>query len=637
MPLPHNPFFNRHRITDPAYFYGRQVELEQLYGAILTGQCRAVVGERKVGKSSLLSHLSDPAAQRHFSLDPEQHLFAYLDVEGMGSATRSEFWQEILDQLHGGLHDPELRGVLHQAIGETELRFMRVRRIFRQLRDGGYRIVLALDEFESLAQSQHFEPDFYGELRSLAGEVGIVYLTGSKRSLYELTYRHSSTLSSPFFNIFAELPLGLMPEDEAQGLLLHLSRLEGAPGFPAADVARALEWAGPHPFFVQLAGYHLWEAGAAQHALSPEEQELAQRRFLAEVEDHFRYLWSQVEDAERAGILHPEQVSEEVRRRLHRRGVIRPAGSTWQPFSASFADFGRRQEQTTGSTPTVTPPPGVDLTGQSLGAYRVLERCGQGGMAEVYKGYHPLIDRYVAIKVLRPALADDDEFRTRFQREATAIAALRHPNIVQLYDFGQLGDRYYMVMEFIDGGSLRERLQVEGQRLPPPDVVAIVRGVAAALDYAHGRGIVHRDVKPANIMFTHDGDPVLTDFGIARRISAGEGVTLAGMSVGTPDYMSPEQGMGNPATPHSDVYSLGVVLYEMLTGRRPFTADTPFGVIVQHIQASFPSPRGQDPTFPEALERILRRSLAKNPDERFHTAGELAQELQVAVELRAGG
>jgi serine/threonine protein kinase len=163
------------------------------------------------------------------------------------------------------------------------------------------------------------------------------------------------------------------------------------------------------------------------------------------------------------------------------------------------------------------------------------------------------------------------------------------------------------------------------------DVVTIVRGVAAALDYGHRRGIVHRDVKPANILFTREGDPVLTDFGVARLLQ-GNPVTVAGMSVGTPDYMSPEQGLGQPATPHSDIYSLGVVLYEMLVGRRPFTADTPFGVIVQHIQANFPSPRLEDPAFPEALERILQRALAKEAGDRYATAGELAQDLQAAVE-----
>jgi tRNA A-37 threonylcarbamoyl transferase component Bud32 len=632
--LPLNPFFNRHRITDPAYFGGRQEILEQLFGAILTGQCRSIVGERKVGKSSLLTHLTHSEAQRIFGLDSESNRFVYLDLEGMGSATRSEFWQEVLEQIGFGLRDEELRTLVLSAVQADEIRFMRVRRLLRRVRDAGYRMILILDEFEALAQSPNFEPDFYGEMRSLAGEVGVVYLTASKRSLYDLTYRHATTLSSPFFNIFSELSLGLMSQEEARQILQHLSSMEEGDGFDAREIDLALEWAGPHPFFVQLAGYHLWELGAGQDTLSPEGPETAYRRFLAEVEDHYHYLWAQMGETERVGILHADLAPEDVRRGLQRRGVLRPAGGTWVPFSSPFADFARRQEAKPDTTPFLAPPNGDQLTGQNIGPYRVLERCGQGGMAEVYKGYHPLIDRYVAIKVLRPSFADDEEFRARFQREATAVAAMRHPNIVQLHDFGQLGDRFYMVMEYVEGGSLRGRLQrfqSESTDMSLSDVVTIVRGVAAALDYAHRRDIVHRDVKPANILFTREGDPVLTDFGIARLLKEGS-VTVAGMSMGTPDYMSPEQGKGQPASPYSDIYSLGVVLYEMLVGRRPFTADTPFGVIVQHIQANFPSPRLDDPAFPEALEYILRCALAKEPEDRYATAGELAQDLQAAVE-----
>ncbi len=629
-----NPFFHRHRITDLAYFYGRQQELEHLCGALLTGQCRAIVGERKIGKSSLLTSLTTPSIRRRFGLEAERYLFAYLDLEGMVSASRSEFWQEVLEQYSSGLREEDLRLLFHSTARETEVRFMRIRRLLRQAGDAGYRPVLILDEFEALAQNPDFGPDFYGELRSLAGEVGVVYITASRRSLYELTYRHSGTLSSPFFNIFTELPLGLMTEEEVQALLEGISRLGGSPGLGSEEVRLALEWAGPHPFFAQVAGYHLWELGAGKRTLLPAEREQAWRRFLAEAEDHYRYSWAQLDETERVGVLHPERVPEEVQRRLLRRGVLRVVEGELRPFSRPFAEFARRQEQATPSTPSLTTTLGEDLTGRSIGPYRILERCGQGGMAEVYKGYHPLIDRYVAVKVLRPALASDEEFRRRFQREATAVAAMRHPNIVQLYDFGQIGERFYMVMEYIEGGTLRDRLRAlpEGnRRLPPAEVVAIVRGIAAALDYAHQRGIVHRDVKPANVMFTRDGDPVLTDFGIARMLGEGS-VTMAGVSIGTPDYMSPEQARGEPATPVSDIYSLGVMVYEMLTGRRPFSAETPLGVIAQHLQGDFPSPRNVDPSFPEALEGVLRRALAKEPAARYSTAGELARELQAAVE-----
>lgn len=658
MALIRNPFFHRHRITDLAYFYGRQQELEHLCGALFTGQCRAVVGERKMGKSSLLTSLTAPSILQRFGLEANRYLFAYLDLEGMASASRSEFWQEVLEQHSSGLREEELRLLFRSVARESEVRFMRARRLLRQAGDAGYRPVLILDEFEALAQNPDFGPDFYGELRSLAGEVGMVYITASKRSLYELTYRHSGTLSSPFFNIFTELPLGLMSEEEVQALLEGISRLGGGPGLGPEEVRLALEWAGPHPFFAQVAGYHLWEFGAGQRTLLPAEREQARRRFLAEAEDHYRYLWMQLDETERAGILHPQQASGEVQRRLLRRGILRMIKGELRPFSQPFAEFVCRQEQATPSTPSLTtkgglygilasrmeqtpastpslsPSIGEDLTGWNIGPYRILERCGQGGMADVYKGYHPLIDRYVAIKVLRSALASDEEFRRRFQREAAAVAAMRHPNIVQLYDFGQLGERFYMVMEYIEGGTLRDRLQVlpeENRRLPLAEVVAIVRGIAAALDYAHQRGIVHRDVKPANVMFTRDGDPVLTDFGIARMLGEGS-VTMAGVSIGTPDYMSPEQARGELATPSSDIYALGVMTYEMLTGRRPFSADTPFGVIVQHLQAAFPSPRSLDPSFPEALESVLRRALAKEPAARYPTAGELARELQAAAE-----
>lgn len=658
MALIRNPFFHRHRIIDPAYFYGRRQELEHLCGALLTGQCRAVVGERKMGKSSLLTSLTIPSIQQRFGLETERYLFAYLDLEGIASATRSEFWQEVLEQYSSILREEGLRLLFREVARESEIRFMRVRRLLRQVGDAGYRLVLILDEFEALAQNPDFAPDFYSELRSLAGEVGMVYITASRRSLYELTYRHSGTLSSPFFNIFTELPLGLMPEEDVQALLEGISRLAGGPGLGPEEVRLALEWAGPHPFFAQVAGYHLWELGAGQRTLLPAECEQARRRFLAEAEDHYRYSWAQLDEVERIGVLHPERVSEEVQRRLLRRGILRMVDGELRPFSQLFAEFAHRQEQAPPSTPSLTTrgglygilasrveqmPPSTpssaapldeDLTGRSIGPYRILERCGQGGMAEVYKGYHPLIDRYVAIKVLRPALASDEEFRRRFQREATAVAAMRHPNIVQLYDFGQLGERFYMVMEYIEGGTLRDRLQAlpeENRRLPLSEVVDVVRGIAAALDYAHQRGIVHRDVKPANVMFTRDGDPVLTDFGVARMLGEGS-VTMAGVSIGTPDYMSPEQARGEPATPASDIYALGVMAYEMLTGRRPFRAETPLGVIVQHLQADFPSPRRLDPSFPEALERVLRRALAKEPADRYPTASELARELQAAVE-----
>ncbi len=645
-----NPFFSRQRITDPACFYGRQREMEALYSAIITHQCRSVVGERKLGKSSLLTAIAQPERMQRFGLDPARTLFLYLDLEGMASARREEFWTELLDRLIATRLPGDLHDQAERLAAGGELRFTVIRRLLRRLRDAGLDLVLTLDEFEGLARNSNFEPDFYGELRSLAGELGIVYLTASKRSLYELTYHHRETLSSPFFNIFSELSLGLMPDDEARGLLETLSRQGEGPGFCDEEIDLALELAGPHPFFLQIAGFHLYELPGRGRPRSPDVYDRAARRFTAEAEDHYRYLWSQLSAEEQQALLSPNQASEPLRKALLAKALIRPEGRRYVPFGHAFAVFlenRRSEERTTPTNPTVVEAgPATDLTGKRLGNYRVVAALGQGGMAKVYKGYQPLLDRAVAIKVLAPHFATDEEFRARFQREAAAIARLRHPNIVQVYDFGVEGPIHYMVMEYIAGDTLKMRIRsarAAGERIPPWEVLAVLRGIASALDYAHSRDIVHRDVKPANIMLRveEDGDqqaftPVLTDFGVAK-ILEGVQFTGTGMTIGTPDYMAPEQGSGGQVTGSADLYSLAVILYEMLAGELPFTADTPVAVLLKHISDVPPPLHLRVPDLPPALDEVLHRALAKKPADRFPNGAALVQAVEQAWGLEPGG
>ncbi|HEC22295.1 MAG TPA: serine/threonine protein kinase [Chloroflexi bacterium] len=272
-----------------------------------------------------------------------------------------------------------------------------------------------------------------------------------------------------------------------------------------------------------------------------------------------------------------------------------------------------------------------DLIGKLLGKYELRERIGRGGMAEVYKAYHASLDRYVALKILHPFLGRDPEFKERFEREARNVAQLRHPNIVQVYDFDfdPVRELYYMVMEYINGPTLRTRLMqlsLQGEHFTIPEALRITRSLASALAYAHSRDMIHRDIKPGNIMIDADGRVVLTDFGIARIVS-GPNMTASGSMVGTPAYMSPEQGLGQPGDHRSDIYSLGVVLYQLVTGTTPYDADTPIAIVLKHVNDPLPPPSNINPDIPEGLERILYKALAKSPDDRYQSIEEMLRHL----------
>ncbi len=266
-----------------------------------------------------------------------------------------------------------------------------------------------------------------------------------------------------------------------------------------------------------------------------------------------------------------------------------------------------------------------DLTGKQFGQYRIVAPLGKGGMAAVYKAYQPSMERYVALKILPRHYAADPSFVGRFDQEAKVIAALEHPNILPVHDYGQADEYAYLVMRYVEGGTLTDVLQ--GRPLPLPKICSIITQVAAALDYAHARGVVHRDVKPSNVLMDPQGNCLLSDFGIARMIEATARFTATGSFVGTPTYASPEQCLGRELDGRSDVYSLGVMLYEMATGRPPFDAETPMAIMVMHIHDPLPLPRQVNPRLPEGVERVILKALAKRPEDRYQTAGEMARAL----------
>jgi serine/threonine-protein kinase len=273
---------------------------------------------------------------------------------------------------------------------------------------------------------------------------------------------------------------------------------------------------------------------------------------------------------------------------------------------------------------------------KQLGKYDIIERLGRGGMAEVFKAYQASLDRFVAIKLLHPFLADDPEFKDRFEREARNVARLRHPNIVQVYDFEYDDDSesYYMVMELIEGQTLKDYLAGHNdERLALPDALRILRGATEALAYAHARSMIHRDMKPANLMIDNDGRVVLTDFGIAK-IVTGIQFTASGGMVGTPAYMAPEQGLGDAGDERSDLYSLGVILFQLITGKLPYESDAPLAVILKHLNEPIPSVRALVPDVPENIEAIIYKAMAKDPEERYQTAEDMLRDLDAAAGIQ---
>ncbi|BCL83010.1 STKc_PknB_like and DZR domain-containing protein [Ktedonobacteria bacterium brp13] len=281
-----------------------------------------------------------------------------------------------------------------------------------------------------------------------------------------------------------------------------------------------------------------------------------------------------------------------------------------------------------------------DLIGTTLGNYRILETIGQGGMARVYKAHQENLGRDVAIKVLPPWYTADRSFVERFNLEARLVASLSHPNIVTVHDANEQNGHLYIVMQLVDGGTFKHRLdhlQRASKMIDPTEVVSIFVQLADALSYAHAQGVIHRDIKPVNVLLDRSGRPILSDFGIAKVMASTKThLTRPGAGVGTPEYMSPEQCQGGPVDGRADIYALGVMLFEAQTGRTPFISDNYPALAHSHIYEQPPRPRAVNPTIHPAIEHIILTALTKNPMQRYQTARDMAEALKHALTVMNG-
>lgn len=266
-------------------------------------------------------------------------------------------------------------------------------------------------------------------------------------------------------------------------------------------------------------------------------------------------------------------------------------------------------------------------SGDVVGQYQIIGPLGQGGMAAVFKAYHPQLDRHVAIKFIHQTFLEDASFIARFQREAKIIARLDHPNIVPVYDYSEYNKQPYLVMKYIEGQTLRELMT----EMPMPEMLDVMSSVADGLTYAHNQGVLHRDIKPGNIIVDNQKRPYITDFGLARIVQSGQSTLSQDMLLGTPHYVSPEQAKGiDNLGPPADIYSLGVVLYEIAVGRVPFSGNTPYAIVHDHIYSPLPRPSDLNDSVSPQVEDVLMKALAKEPSERYHSATELVNAFREA-------
>lgn len=636
-----NPYLNRVAIKDPAQFFGRAREVSKIFSRIGASrpQSISVVGERRIGKSSLLNFINQPEIRQRFLDRPESYVFAFIDLQQKRRLSLTEFFTELFALVSKETAD--------KTLAKLKPSFDSLRDLLENFRRDGSKLVVLFDEFDAITTNRAFDLEFYSFLRSIANNYDVAYVTSSARDLQDLC--HTQLIAdSPFFNIFTNVFLRSFTRTEAVELITRPSAEAGVPleGYSR----RIMEIAGYFPYFLQIACSAYFD-----HLLENEgklDREEVEATFLDEAKGQFRFIWDHLSDSFRRSIRESiengrvEKEHEHIYEDLKRAGYFIHEDRGPRIFSTLFSSVISRPRVITtemretdraamavhdGKTEKVAAPPLIEPAGH-IGRFEIRRTLGAGGMGEIFESYDTELQRTVAIKVLASKHIEDETMKQRFLREARMASQLNHPNIATIHEIGEASGNPYIVMEYVEGQTLAERL--DAGPLALNEIIDIGGQSAEALAEAHERGVVHRDIKSSNIMITPRGKIKVLDFGLAKpvpvlnRVSSKARLTESGVLLGTVSYMSPEQATGRGEVTHAaDIFSLGVVLYEMTTGRLPFEGETYYQTI-EAIKKRAPSPvKKHRKDAPDALVAVIERMLRKDPAERYQLAAEIARDL----------
>jgi len=645
MSMPRNPYLNRVAIQDPKQFFGRTREVSKIFSRIGASrpQSISVVGERRIGKSSLLHFINRPEIRARFLDRNESYAFAFIDLQQKRRLTLIEFFKELFTLLAKETGD--------KSLNKLTPSFDSLRLALDGFRRDGRKLIVLFDEFDAITTNRAFDLEFYSFLRSIANNYDVAYVTSSARDLQELC--HTQLIAdSPFFNIFTNVFLRAFTRKESTELI---TRPSAEAGLPLEGYARRItEIAGYFPYFLQIACSAYFD-----HLLENDgklDREEVEATFLDEAKGQFRFIWDHLNDGSRRAIREfvengsVEKEHEHIYEDLKRAGYFIHDDRGPRIFSTLFATVISRPRIITtelretdraamavhdGRTEKVALPPLIEPEGH-IGRFEIRRSLGAGGMGEIFESYDTDLQRTVAIKVLASKHLEDETMKQRFLREARMASQLNHPNIATIHEIGEASGNPYIVMEYVEGQTLAERL--EGGPLELTEIVEVGVQAAEALAEAHERGVVHRDIKSANVMITSRGKVKVLDFGLAKplpvlnRPLSKARLTESGVLLGTVSYMSPEQATGRGDLTHlADIFSLGVVFYEMTTGRLPFEGETYFQTI-EGIKKRAPSPiKKHRKDAPDLLAAIIERMLRKNPSERYQSSSEIADDLRAVL------